>query len=94
MSETSDPQTDGRWRRVRVALPFLEAVLRGQLDAAYDTTAPKDLLIVGLAEVQTNRDGIWTLVVWSTSFDPLPMGDDGRLMVEIPFADFQYINQP
>lgn len=80
-------ETDFRWRRVRVSSEMLDEWFRGPRQAVRVSTAPPDLLVVGLARVETR--GVWEFVVWSATFEPVPHGDD--LPYEpYPFVDFEY----
>lgn len=81
--------TDGRWRRMRVSNALFSEVLRGNAQAC-ETDAPTDLTIIGLHEVQTGPNGEMTYIVWSASFEPVPMNNEGRLKEEIPFVQFEY----
>jgi hypothetical protein len=82
-------ETDNRWRRMRVSSALISEMLRGNAMPC-ETDAPSDLAIVGLYEVRTGPNGEFTFVVWSSTFEPLPMDDRGRLMDEIPFVKFEY----
>lgn len=85
----SDPQTDGRWRLVKVRSDKLDWWFRGQpVVPNASAPVPDDLQVVGLNRIETRGD--WHFVVWSATFEALPMNADGRLMDEIPFADFEY----
>ena len=88
MSDERTCAADFRWRRVRVSNELLSAFLRGQLDAARITTAPPDLQVIGLTEVQ-HPLGYWEFVVWSATFDPAP-NDGTRPDYPIPLIDFEY----
>lgn len=85
----TDPLHDGRWRRVRVSLELLSQFLRGQMDAAAGTTAPPDLAVLSVTEVQQGPVGWVVFVVWSATFDPVPMGD-GRPDAPFPMIELEY----
>lgn len=90
MSEPNSTwETDFRWRRVRVSSELLSAFLRGQLDAARITTAPPDVLIIGLVLVEPGPSGYYEFVVWSATFDPVP-NNGKRPETLIPLVDFEY----
>lgn len=83
-------ETDGRWRRLCVSSELLSAFFRNLLGVpAVWTDAPVDLTFVGLVEVTTGPNGSYTFMVWSMSFDPLPM-TDGLLNDDIPIVSFVY----
>lgn len=87
MSDT--PETDFRWRRVRVASEMLAGWFSGDMNiqAAVPNNVPFDIQVLGLTLVHSR--GVWEFVIWSATFDPLP-NEDGRLLGEIPFAEFEY----
>lgn len=89
MSEQSNWETDFRWRRVRVSSQFLSAFLSGQTELAYITTAPPDLVVVGLTDIQTGPGGSYEFLVWSATFEPTP-NDGTRPNYPILEADFEY----
>lgn len=86
MSEQPIWETDFRWRRVRVSSELLSAFLRGAAAPVRVTTAPPDLTVVGLVEVQSGANGYYEFVVWSATFDPVP--NDGT-RPETPFPRFE-----
>lgn len=86
-AETID--SDFRWRRVRVSSELLSAFLRGEMDATQDTSAPRDLAVIGLTHVQPGPHGWVEFVVWSSTFAPVP-NDGERRTDAIPEASFSY----
>ena len=87
MSETWE--TDSRWRRMRVSNALLSEVLRGNA-VSCETDAPADLAIIGLDEGKFGPNGECIFVVWSASFEPQPLDGAGRLVVDIPYVEFEY----
>lgn len=86
----SEPwETDFRWRRVRVSRQLLSAFLRGQALDARVTTAPPDLIVIGLTHVQPGQAGWYEFVVWSATFEPVP-NDGTRPETPFPLTDFEY----
>lgn len=82
-----DPRlTDFRWRRVAVSSEQLSAMVRGErMPRADGVVIPADLIVIGLTQVTTG--GWWELIVWSTTFLPIP--NDGKWrMGEIPLVEF------
>lgn len=88
MSERATWETDFRWRRVRVSSELLDAFFRGQMDATSGTTAPPDLLVVGLYQLASR--GVWEFIVWSATFDPVPNDGTRALDTPFPLVDFEY----
>ena len=87
MSETWE--TDNRWRRMRISSALLAEIFRGNGQVPSSTTAPADLAFIGLTYVQGGPDGWYEFVVWSETFEPLPM-TDGQLNDEMPLVKFEY----
>lgn len=88
MSETWE--TDNRWRRLKVSSELLSDIFACGVAGGVTTDAPNDLRVVGLNEVHTGPAGWYTFIVWSETFEPLPVNDNGRLLDEIPLVDFVY----
>ncbi len=83
-------ETDGRWRRLKVSSELLSDVFACGVSGGITTDAPGDLRVIGLSEVRTGPAGWFIFVVWSETFEPLPVDAKGRLLDEIPFVHFQY----
>lgn len=82
-------QTDYRWRRLRVTAPLLSELFRGGGMQVSYTTAPPDLAVVNLSEVQTGPNGQYVFIVWSSTFEPI--AHEGALLVDdIPEIQFEY----
>lgn len=77
--------TDRRWRRIRVPFLILSDAARGLPVAGRESTAPSDLRVVGIADVESGPEGSLDLVVWSAAFDVLPADAEGHLLEAIPF---------
>lgn len=87
----SEPwQTDNRWRRLKVSSQLLSDFLACGVDGGITTTAPSDLKIIGMNEVLIGPTGYFVFVVWSATFEPLPMDGAGHLLDAIPYIEFTY----
>ncbi len=82
-------QTDGRWRRAKVSIQLLSDILAGGVPAGVTSDAPRDLRVIGVHEINTGPIGFFDFIVWSSTFDPLPM-TNGRLHDPIPPITFIY----
>lgn len=79
-------QIDGRWRRVRVAARLLSQFLQGNGRIA-ESSAPPDVLVIGLDRVENGPDGVYTFIVWSETFEPVPLIDRRN---EVPMIDIMF----
>jgi hypothetical protein len=83
---------DGRWRLLKVSIELLSDIFACGVAGGITTDAPDDLHIIGVREATTGPGGWITFIVWSATFEPLPMTDD-ILNDPIPFVKFRYKQQ-
>lgn len=89
MSEQPTWETDFRWRRVKVSSALLSEFLRGAARPVRVTTAPPDLIVIGLVQVLSGPAGWYEFVVWSATFDPVP-NDGTRPETPFPLIEIEY----
>lgn len=50
---------------------MLDDLVRGASEPAHFTTAPPDLIVIGLYQASIGP-GVYEFIVWSATFDPFP----------------------